>query len=182
MELRRDRLPVIFLNAGEYYISEKPEMVSTVLGSCISVILFSRKSPMCGITHSLLPGCKYDVSYCIKCTEAYRYGDCSVIKLIQKMEEYDIKAKDMEAKVFGGAGVISKAKSEKDNVGYLNVEAALATLRKEGIRVTSSDTGGTRGRKLFLFTDTKEVFIKKLSGTYNQSYQTDEKSKGINCR
>lgn len=168
MELRRDRLPVVFLNAGEYYISEKPEIVSTVLGSCISVVLFSRKSYLCGITHSLLPGCSYEAAYCKKCIEAYRYVDCSIIKLIQEMERYKISIKDMEAKVFGGAGVISKGGSEKENVGDLNIEAALRTLGKEGIKVISRDTGGTRGRKLFLYTDTSEVLIKKLSGTPNQ--------------
>lgn len=175
-------MPVIFLNAGEYYISEKPEIVSTVLGSCISVILFSRKSLFCGITHSLLPGCSYDATYCRKCTEAHRYVDCSIVKLVQEMETYGICVRDLEAKVFGGSGVLGHGSTEKENIGSLNVEAALTTLRKEGLKVTSRDTGGTRGRKLFLFTDTKEVFIKKLSGTYNQSFQTDEKSKGINSR
>ncbi|HEX2868264.1 MAG TPA: chemotaxis protein CheD [Ignavibacteriales bacterium] len=164
----RNNLPVIFLNAGEYHVSDKPEIVSTVLGSCISVILFSRQSPVCGITHSLLPACSYEASACKSCTEAYRYVDCSIIKLIQEMEQNKISIKDMEAKVFGGAGTINKGRKEKDNVGGLNVEAAFSTLEREGIKVTSRDTGGTRGRKLFLFTDSKEVFIKKLSGTENQ--------------
>lgn len=80
------------------------------------------------------------------------------------MQEYNIDPKNLEAKVFGGASVIKNNTLEKDNVGSQNVQMALEVLNREGIKVVVSDTGGLRGRKLFLFTDTKEVFIKKLSG------------------
>jgi len=84
------------------------------------------------------------------------------------MEENNIHIKDIEAKVFGGAGIINKNKSGKENVGSQNVEMARNTLRKEGIKIAAQDTGGSKGRKLFLFTDTKEVLIKKLNGSKNK--------------
>lgn len=155
---------VIYLHAGEHFISKEPEIISTVLGSCISVVLYSRQYPVCGITHSQLPSCKYDRSHCTICKESYRYVDCSIIKLVQKMQEYNIHTKCLEAKVFGGASVIKSNSSEEDNVGSQNAQMALDVLVRERIKVIVRDTGGSRGRKLFFFTDTKEVFIKKLSG------------------
>lgn len=164
MKMTQVDRPVVFLHAGEHFISNEPEIISTVLGSCISVVLYCGQNPVCGITHSQLPSCRYDSSFCAECEESYRYVDCSIIKLVQKMQEYNIDPKNLEAKVFGGASVIKNNTLEKDNVGSQNVQMALEVLNREGIKVVVSDTGGLRGRKLFLFTDTKEVFIKKLSG------------------
>jgi chemotaxis protein CheD len=78
------------------------------------------------------------------------------------MEESKIDIKTLGAKVFGGAGLIASNSAVKDKIGRRNIEVALGTLAKEGIKVISRDTGGSKGRKLFLNSKTKEVLIKKL--------------------
>lgn len=166
MDLTQDQLPVLFLHPGEYYISREPEIVITILGSCISVVLYSRRHNICGITHSLLPKCSYDPAYCRNCDESFRYVDCSIIRLIQLFNEKGISTSDMEAKLFGGAGLISRNPGI-DNVGSQNIDSALATLSKEGIKIVARDTGGTRGRKMILYSHTREVLINKLNGNKN---------------
>lgn len=163
MHLKKYGLPVVFLHAGEHYISREPELITTVLGSCISVVLYSSQANMCAITHSLLPSCSSDASCCTNCTESYRYVDCSIIKVKQLMLENGARIGDTEAKVFGGAGILNSTHSDNDKIGQRNTAAALDTLKSEGIRVVSQDTGGTRGRKMLLFSHTGEVLIKKLN-------------------
>ncbi len=41
-------LPQVFLGMGQVHISEEPVVISTVLGSCISVTMFNRQSAMGG--------------------------------------------------------------------------------------------------------------------------------------
>jgi chemotaxis protein CheD len=45
----------IFLKPGALYISEKPAIVSTILGSCIAVTIFNKRLKVGGICHALLP-------------------------------------------------------------------------------------------------------------------------------
>ena len=45
----------VSLHLGEMLISEEPVCVSTILGSCVSVIIFSKKAKVGGITHFALP-------------------------------------------------------------------------------------------------------------------------------
>ena len=45
----------IFLQPGEVVISTAPQNVWTVLGSCISIVLYSRRLKVSAICHAKLP-------------------------------------------------------------------------------------------------------------------------------
>ncbi len=55
MNILETTLPVIHLKAGEIYIAEKPTLVATVLGSCISVTMFNNRFKIGAICHGALP-------------------------------------------------------------------------------------------------------------------------------
>ena len=46
----------VFLKPGEIYVGREPAEVSTILGSCISVTMFSEGLKLGAICHALLPG------------------------------------------------------------------------------------------------------------------------------
>jgi len=165
-------VPDIYLKPGEAVISEKAAIVSTVLGSCISLTMFNIKSKIGAICHNLLPVCR-DKSMCNdNCHEAFRYVECTIQRMVSEFTVRGIKKSEIEVKLFGGSDMfkISGGKNNSATVGKQNVETALKILSDLGIRVAAADTGGSRGRKIIFCTQTGQVFLKRLNKTEIQIY------------
>jgi chemotaxis protein CheD len=146
----------VFLNPGEFYVSTKPEEIATILGSCISVTMFSRKDGVGGICHALLP--KKPLEKCN--SDTFKYVDSSVMTMFSELCKLGISPGALEVKLFGGADVLPSF--EKKTVGKSNIEAALDILADLGLNVCASDVGGNRGRKIIFSTTEGSVRVKKL--------------------
>jgi len=48
----------IYLQPGDIFISEKSALISTLLGSCVAVTMFSPRLGVGAISHGILPSCK----------------------------------------------------------------------------------------------------------------------------
>jgi chemotaxis protein CheD len=159
MNILETTLPVIHLKAGEIYIAEKPTLVATVLGSCISVTMFNNRFKIGAICHGALP--VYDK---YKYGEPFKYVDFSISHMVSRLSSYGIKTSEIEVKLFGGADMFSFTNGNEDKltVGQQNIKVALNTIKEEKLRLFISDTGGKRGRKIFFYTHTGEVLLKRL--------------------
>ncbi|MGE5364670.1 MAG: chemotaxis protein CheD [Bacteroidota bacterium] len=157
-------LNIIYLQPGDFHITEKSEIVTTVLGSCLSVIMFSEKNSLSGICHSLLPRCTGDGSHCLMCPNAFKYVNCSIAIMVEIFERHGVKRDQIEVKVFGGAEMFSSDGYDR-SVGKQNIQIAMEILANEKLRVTASDTGGIFGRKIYFVTHTGEVFMQKIKKT-----------------
>ena len=47
-------------------------------------------------------------------------------------------------------------------IGQQNIQTAKQIIRSEGLRIQALDVGGLQGRKIFFYTDTGEVYLKRL--------------------
>ena len=149
----------------------------TVLGSCVSVTLFSRRLRIGAICHGALPHCR-KVNKCPElCEDAFKYVDCSVRYMIERMRGFGCADKEIEVKLFGGADTLS---SKKENtIGSMNVKMALEIISHEHLRVTAADVGDSFGRKIIFLTHTGDVYLKRLKDANVQcqrawSYLQDE--------
>jgi len=161
-----DGLKNVYLHPGEACFSSKPIVVSTVLGSCLSITFFSKKNKYAGISHCQLPNsrdCKLD---CDNCIEPFKYVDCTIKVMIKKFEKLQIEQKDIEVKIFGGADVLKSSSNEKriSTVGSQNIQMAEETLKKNNMYITASDVGGVLGRKILFLTENGEIFLNRLKG------------------
>jgi chemotaxis protein CheD len=156
--------PVIYLKAGEMHFSEHSVVVLTVLGSCLSVTMFHRKSAISAVCHGFLPECRGRQSCDDGCIERFKYVDCSIRKMLKLFDRRDVKRCELEIKVFGGADMFETEPNGRGtfSVGKLNISTAKKILEQEGMRIVSMDVGGTRGRKLYFHTRTGEVLLKRL--------------------
>lgn len=157
-------MPSVYLRPGEVHLASRPTVIQTVLGSCVSVTFYNARMSVAAICHALLPRCK-EGSVCHEHGEVcFRYVDCSVVKMLEEFERLGIPQKEIEAKIFGGANMFQAVSStvESSLVGNQNIEMALNLLEGAGICVTTSDIGGRQGRKLFFYSHTGEVFVKRL--------------------
>ena len=147
------------LFAGEYYATNDDNIViSTLLGSCVSVCLRDKRNGVIGMNHFMLPG--NVESEKVMFSEDGRYGINAMEKMVNDMMKLSSRRENMEAKVFGGGQVMDY---KLTSVAQLNIEFALAYLDMEEIPVVSQDVGGNYGRKILLFPDSFSVFMKRIS-------------------
>jgi chemotaxis protein CheD len=103
--------------------------------------------------------------------DPYRYVDSSIAYMIKRFESQGIKRNEIKVKLFGGADVLYYIEEDKERhtVGKKNVAKALEIINNEKLNLLMSDVGGTSGRKIFFFTHTGEILLKRLSRTIQRS-------------
>lgn len=144
--------------AGDYYTTvEQNVVLTTLLGSCISVCMRDSFSKVVGINHFMLPGriSSEDLIF----SEDARYGISAMEKMINSMMKRGARRNSLEAKVFGGGRVMETSLT---NVAQSNADFAMSFLQMEGIPILAKDTGGQFGRKLFFFPDTYTIYVKRI--------------------
>ena len=156
---------MVYLKAGEMHFSDTPTMVITVLGSCLSITMYSRRKGLGAICHGLLPQCGGQKRCDGGCLEGFKYVDCSIRKMGKLFDRHGVKRSELEVKVFGGADMFSRQIRIPGivSVGKQNVQTAETIIVSEGFKVREADVGGMRGRKIFFYTDTGEVYLKRLT-------------------
>jgi len=135
-DLRRNAIHVA---QGEHRVSCDSEvMLTTILGSCVSVCMWEPQARLGGMNHILLPGGDG--------TDLYKtgVGANAMELLINGMLKAGAERSRLEAKVFGGARMI-RATSD---IGARNGTFVLEFLRREGILLTGESLGGTQGRRV----------------------------------
>jgi len=141
----------LFLSPGEVIVSAEPAVISTVLGSCVSITLWDKERGIGGLNHFVLP----------RGGTSARYGDTAVLELIDGLLEQGARLRGLEAKVFGGAAVLPVG--GEGSVGAANVAFALGELSRRGIPVVGRRTGGERGRLVMFNTGTGDAFVRWLA-------------------
>lgn len=151
--------PCFFLKPGEIFIAEQPCVVSTLLGSCVAVALFSRTLSVGAICHAFLPSCRPNGP--AGCRERFRHVECAITGMLEELDRRGVPQGTLEAKIFGGAEMFG-FNDGGAGVGRQNIVMARKILEAEGIRVTAADLEGTEGRKIFFYPHTGEVFLRRL--------------------
>lgn len=164
-------LPHIYLKQGEYFISNGEAVeVSTVLGSCVSVTFHSPSHKIGAITHALMPSHK-DIYRQNQIVEG-RFVDSSIECVSRKLLLLGIDMREVEIKVFGGAQMYGNKNGTQNqtlNMGRKNVESALMTLQRLGLRIRVSEVGGQQGRKVLFYPQKGDVWIKRIVRNLHQS-------------
>jgi two-component system chemotaxis response regulator CheB len=149
----------INLGIGEIFIGEAPSIISTILGSCVSVTVFCPRKNLGGIIHFALP----DRSYA---TNSHRsdlnFGDSAIEILVARVLEIPgVQKGDLVAKIVGGGNVVNEL-SKSTLIGDLNIETARTTLKRLGLRITGENVGGGCGRKVYFYTHSGRLRVSKI--------------------
>lgn len=157
-------LPDLNLQPGELYLTRTPAILRTILGSCVGVTLWSPRLGAGALCHGVLPRAPKVWPAGVDASEGHRYVDFSIRHLAQKFDALGVHRGEVEVKVFGGADVLPllAERGDRPTVGSLNCQAAVEVLAEEGFRVTASDLGGTRGRRIHFHTGTGVVLVYRL--------------------
>ncbi|NTS76884.1 chemoreceptor glutamine deamidase CheD [Catenovulum sp. SM1970] len=170
---RRRQIVVAKVLPGEFYVTKENEIVSTVLGSCISACIWEEKLGIGGMNHFMLPvkrdehgadGWQGDLSY------TCRYGHWAMEYLINEIIKYGGRRENMLAKVFGGGKIVPNM----SDVGASNIQFVRHFLQQESIPVIAHDVGGPWPRKVIFHPNSGMAKIKKLKSLHNDTIQARE--------
>ena len=142
---------------GEYFVSREPKVVYTVLGSCISVCLRDPFVGVGGMNHFMLAAPASDNAL-DRWVDTGRYGSFAMEMLMNEIFKRGGKKERLEAKVFGGGKIYDGT----IDIGAKNAAWALDFLEREGISPLKADVGDLCPRKVYYFTDSGKVLLKKL--------------------
>ncbi len=143
-----------YLTGGTIFVSTTPCIISTVLGSCVAVILWDSENKYGGMNHFLLPIKPY------KAEDMYSYGDTSTKVLIDRMIKSGSKYENIKAMIYGGANYRSSY-----NIWSDNIKVAEEILKVSSVTIYNKNVGGSFGRSLKFNTFTgvaKHRFVDNL--------------------
>jgi chemotaxis protein CheD len=146
----------VYLKPGELFLSRDPAVISTVLGSCVSITVFAPAAGLGAMCHVLLPSGPIE--------DGFRYVDSTLNYMVEKIHGMGIKASSCEVKLFGGGEVLPPLAVDKRKftIGRQNIEATHRMLDSLQIVPKASDLGGEHGRKVVFNAYTGDVFLKKM--------------------
>jgi len=142
---------------GEYFVSQEPKVVYTLLGSCISVCLRDPHIQVGGMNHFMLAA-PTSASGLDRWVDSGRYGSFAMEMLINDIVRRGGKKERLEAKVFGGGKIFDGV----SDIGAKNAAWALDYLESEDVPLLKANVGDVCPRKVYFFTDSGKVLMKKL--------------------
>jgi chemotaxis protein CheD len=161
---------------GEYYVTARPMVLVTVLGSCVAACIRDPVLNVGGLNHFMLP----DAAGPGPASSAARYGSYAMELLINQLIKLGARRERLEAKVFGGGNVLANLLSS--DVGGRNAQFVLDYLATEGIRLAARDLLGPYPRKVYFFPDSGRVLVRKLKSLHNGTILARERDYGERLR
>ena len=146
---------------GEYFVTRNDEIITTVLGSCISACVRDPVLRVGGMNHFMLPeditngsSSWLDPSVGL----ATRYGSFAMESLINDLLKLGARRERLEVKLTGGGRILASM----TDVGARNIEFARHWLQLEGLKVAGEDVGETHARRVQYFPTTGRVLMFRL--------------------
>ncbi len=141
-----------FLEPGHIFINPEQSVVTTSLGSCVSVCLYDRKEKYGGMNRFIVPKSGRNEPATAK------YGNAATIGLIRIMLKNGSDIRNIRAQIFGGAAPAHS----KEKTGKRNIKVAKKILKRFKIPIISEDIGGNLERKVAFNTQTGETVVYKF--------------------
>ena len=162
---------------GEYYVTKEDELITTVLGSCISACVRDSILGIGGMNHFMLPEitkARLRSGDDAVVGNATRYGNYAMEHLINTILSNGGKRKNLEVKLFGGGKIIPTM----SDVGERNIQFILEYVDTEALNLLAQDLGDIYPRKVNFYPKTGKVKMKKIQDIHNETLAIRERRYG----
>jgi chemotaxis protein CheD len=150
---------------GDFYVTQNDEIISTVLGSCVSTCMRDPKRGIGGMNHFMLPedpGGREGASA--------RYGVFAMEQLINAFLTRGARREALEIKIVGGGRVIPGM----GDVGRSNVDFVRELLEAEGMPIQVEDVGLEVARRVRYRARTGQMRVLHLPVSQNSKIAARE--------
>ncbi|MBN1782470.1 chemotaxis protein CheD [bacterium] len=134
-----------FLKMSEIHVARAPDIIKTVVGSCIALCIWDQETKIGGMAHIMLPERNGDIG-----APPGKYADIAVQALIDQMKGKGAAEKHMIATCIGGAAMFATLTGQKMTIGDRNADIVKQYLEKYRIPIMIESVGGFAGRKVSL--------------------------------
>ncbi len=150
---------VVKVKIAEYHVLKGEGILMTIgLGSCVGIALYDAKAKVAGLAHILLP----DSQQFVKRDNLGKYADTAIPLLIQEMKKLGADIRSIQSKIAGGSALFQSQNNHINGIGIRNVEAVKTALQELELPLVGSDTGGSAGRTMQLFSKDGKVLVKAV--------------------
>lgn len=151
----------IFLQPGEFYFGDAGTRVRTLLGSCVSIVMWHPRRKLGGMCHYLLPA-----SVPQHREEAPgRYAAGAVALFTKEIRRTRTQPGEYTVKLFGGGRMFHRPRKQSSDlldIGERNVAAGRQLLTEAGFRVHAEHVAGRGHRSLMFDIGTGEVWLRHV--------------------
>lgn len=125
---------------GQAVLASDPAWLTTILGSCIAVTLYSPRLRLGMLSHVVLPQSTGPTTYPAK------FADTAVTHMVTTLQGQGAGPSSLIAKIAGGACMFGDGKFMQ--IGDSNIQAAIQALSAAGIPIVGKEVGGNLGRRV----------------------------------
>ncbi len=144
-----------YLMPGELWIGPPPEQsLSTLLNSGIAMVFYHQQPGFIGFCHFLTVSHSAD---CVRRGDAH-YGEKATARILRAFSNEGYAPQDIQVKIYGA----SHMQRETVASAQQNTTFAFGFVRRNNLRLTSSDTGGNYGRQIYLNPTNFDVKVRKI--------------------
>ena len=148
---------LINIGIADLGVSKSPNILRTILGSCIGICIYDTKTGTGGLSHIMLPTSKKSTP------NPRKYADSAIPLLVEDMVRAGAMRNRMIAKIVGGAAMFKHTENSfMGDIGKNNILTVQNILGSMNIEIVSSDVGGDYGRTIDFYLETGEVKIKTI--------------------
>ena len=148
---------LINVGIADYNVSASPDVLRTILGSCVGICLYDGKLKIGGLCHIMLPAIKEE-SASIK-----KYANTAIPTMLNEMKDRGADQGRIMAKIVGGARMFNVSEnSMMGEIGNNNVIKVREVLKDLAIDIVSEDTGGNYGRTIDFYLDSGMLKIRSM--------------------
>jgi chemotaxis protein CheD len=155
-------------------VTRHAEVVTTVLGSCVSACVRDARLQIGGMNHFMLPldGSNGESAWGSAANAATRYGNVAMERLINDILKLGGRREDLEFKLVGGGHVLAEMSTD---IGARNIEFVREYMHEEGFEVAVEDLGDNHPRRVVYFPQTGRMRVRKLTAPREQVLVAQER-------
>lgn len=166
----------IFLQPGEFYFGDKDTRIRTVLGSCVSIVVWQPQKLIGGMCHYMLATRGKRKSGELN----GKYADEAMEMFLNEIRAANTKPSDYQVKIFGGGNMFPKRDQHQDcsqctperayldpirtchKVHCRNHQAAYYLVKNYGFEISAEHMGGDGHRQLIFDIWNGYVWMKQI--------------------
>lgn len=153
----RPSIAEVYLNPGDYHFGGPYTRVRTLLGSCVSIVLWHPHARLGGICHFMLPTRGRPTKQ-----RDGRYADEVMSLLCEAIAQSGTKLVEYQARIFGGGHMFpGLEKTRRHHVGQQNIDVARRLLAENKIGCHGEHVGGFGHRNLIFDIWSGQIALKQ---------------------
>ncbi|HNR87215.1 MAG TPA: chemotaxis protein CheD [Spirochaetota bacterium] len=149
---------LINVGIADLKVVSTPNILRTILGSCIGICLYDPSAKIAGLAHIMLPSVNASRE-----ANHRKYADSAIPILVEEMQKGGARRDRLIAKITGGATMLKMMReSMMSEIGRNNAAKVREVLKEMNIPIVAENVGGDYGRTIDFFAETGMVKIKSI--------------------